>query len=257
MKKHFKNSLTALLIVFAALAGCKSDAPSAPVPLPNIADFAITGSSPFDAGTSSTLNVSCSSMGSGTYTVYFSLAGADTLQAGSASLVLSGGTGSFKTPALPNPGLVFLTLNSITNINGGGTLFPPNTSYTLNDSTGEMAATIGGSTTFNAADVLATITGNTLTIRGEVDEPGLTTITLYIDNFTNQTGVTYFSSTIVPAVASAMYTSTSVAGGGSLSANGTINIISLSPLIAGTFSFTCMDSTKITSGSFSAVAPTN
>ncbi|MFI5141750.1 MAG: DUF6252 family protein [Bacteroidia bacterium] len=161
--------------------------------------------------------------------------------------------GSFTTPALPNAGKTFLTIISITNSNGGGTTFISNNKYTINDSTGLMTATIGGAG-FSATDVLATITGNKLTIRGVLSsEPYLTAITLNIDSFTRTNGIINFDSHIVPEIANALYQLPG--GGGNVSANGKITILSVQPTLSGTFSFTSMDSTKITSGSFNAPTP--
>ena len=253
MEKLFKNALAALLIVLVALTGCSKAGSNDPrVPLPDISDFTILNATPFAAGTTSSVNIYCTSIGAGTYKVYFDLGGSNTLTSQSATLIMYDGYGTFKTPVLPNPGETFLTLVSITNINGGGTTFISNNKYTISDSTGLMTGIIGGTTTFRATDVLATITGYKLTIRGVVAEPYNATMTLTVDSFTHANGIINFSSYNVPEKASAQY---QVHGGGIISANGVINILSVQPTLTGTYSFTGMDSTKITSGSFSAATP--
>ena len=256
MEKLFKNALSALLIIALIVPmGCsKSGSNGAQVPLPDISDFTILNATPFTAGAaSSTVNIYCTSLGSGTYKVFFDLTGSNTIKSQSATLNMYDSYGSFKTPVLPNPGATFLTINSITNINGGGTAFRSNNKYTLNDSTGLMTAVIGGNS-FTATDVLATVTGNKLTIRGMLSsEPNITSITLNIDSFTRSNGTINFSNRIVPEIANALYQLP--AGGGNVSANGTITILSVQPTLSGTFSFTSMDSTKITSGSFNTATP--
>ena len=253
MKKISGKAFVALFVVFVAVMGCsKNGGNNAEVPLPNIGDFTIVNATAFAAGSTSTVNIYCSTLGSGTYSVHFDLTGSNTDSSRSATLVMNNNVGSFKTPVLNNAGETFLTLNSITNINGGGTAFVTNRTYTLSDSTGLMSAIVGGSTTFNAYDVLATLTGNQLTIRGTVPEPSQNVITLVIDSFTRTNGVINFSNYIVPEVAHALY---QMPVGGFVSANGVINIITVQPVLSGTFSFTGMDSTKVTSGSFSCATP--
>jgi len=250
----FQGSLAVLLVVFVILAGCSKDGSNnAQIPLPDISDFRITNATPFAKGTSSTVSIYSNSLGSATFKVHYDLTGSNTLKSQTSTLIMKNGGGTFTTPKLPNAGMTFLTINSITNSEGKGTTFIENNKYTISDSTGLMTAIIDSSINFKATNVLATLDGKQLTIRGVVAEPYATTMTMYISNFTRVANTTiYFNNYIVPEVAHMQYT---VPGGGFLSANGTIKIMTVAPTLSGTFSFIGMDSTTVTSGIFAVPSP--
>lgn len=253
MKTIFKGSLAALLVMFVVLASCsKQGSNDAQVGLPDVSDFRIAKALPFSAGSSSTVSIYSNSLGSATFKVHYDLTGSNTLLSQTSTLVMKGGAGVFVTPKMPNAGLTFLTINSITNSKGGGTVLLENNKYTISDSTGLLSAIIDSTYNFYATDLVATLDSNHLTIRGVIAEPNTSTITLYIDNFKRSNGSIYFSNYDVPEIAHAMYT---FPGGGFLSANGVIKIITVSPTLSGSFSFTGMDSTTVTSGLFAVPTP--
>ena len=74
-------------------------------------------------------------------------------------------------------------------------------------------------------------------------------ITMSIPNYANATG----TFRVEDLELGAAYAPSSSAG--IVAAHGVITLTSISPNFEGTFSFTCVDSTKVTGGTFSTKAP--
>ena len=115
-------------------------------------------------------------------------------------------------------------------------------------SSNSMTATAGG-TAFSASgtSVVASVNGDILAVAGVT--PANASITLNIIQYANGTGTfqcdgTHATILYGPAPGTAL--------GGS---HGVITLTSISPNFEGTFSFTCNDSTKVTSGTFLVKAP--
>lgn len=87
--------------------------------LPNVADFhLISSTSPCaGAGLGSTILVTSSTLGDGTFTVYYDLSGSNTSTGNSSTMVLAGGAGRFEVPAtaVPNAGGTTVTVTSVRN----------------------------------------------------------------------------------------------------------------------------------------------
>ena len=127
-----------------------------------------------------------------------------------------------------------------------------NKTKSLTDSTGIMTATVGG-VAFKSIYVKATKTGSMLSIYGSTTFSGGPTIDLTINQYATAVMTTSFNigdSTGINGSAGYLNTGTS-----ENAAHGTISITSVSPILSGTFSFTDIDSTKITGGTFSVTAP--
>ncbi len=260
MKKSLSVFMICAVLVFTANSGCvkPSNNPTNPVSaLPNLANFILQGASTFVAGAASVISISSSSLGAGTFTVNYNLSGANTANGLTASMTMSGTTGTFQTPPLANAGNTNITINSISN-SGGSAPVTSNNTFAFTDSTGLLTCTVG-SHAYRAMDVHATLAGSMLTIHSVYWDP-LATVTLYVDYWAHITGSTYFNSNDLSFAGnptstfngSAVYNGTSILQ----SQHGVITITSTGPtLITGTFSFTAQDSSIISSGNFSCPAP--
>ena len=243
--------------------GCvkPSSNPTNNIVLPNVTNFSVSATN-FVQGAAAIISIASSSLGSGTFTVNYSLSGANNLVNQIATLVMNGGVGTFSTPVLngvSSSSGTTVRINSISNTSGGSATPTGGNITTFSDSSGLMTATItgasGGPTTFRGVHVDRSNLGM-LSIHGVMWEPWLVTITLYIDNYTGALGTTYFNSHDASSFnGSASY---GVAGNGvaisNLSEHGSITITSATPLLAGTFTYTNQDS-SVVSGSFSCPAP--
>ena len=269
MKKSLLLCLLALSVTCTTNTGCikSPDGGGTNISLPDLSSFSVAAST-FVQGASAIISIASSSLGSGTFTVNYSLSGANNLVNQVATLIMNGGNGTFSTPALNNVNAgTTITINSISNSAGGSANPTGNNVQTFSDSSGLMTATMtgtgGGPTTFRGTHVTASLAGSLLSIDGVVWTPWLTTITLYIDNYTNTIGTTQFNSNdLSPTSITSTFNGSAsygVAGNGlaisDLSQHGKITITSTAPLITGTFSYTNSDSSVINSGSFSCPAP--
>ncbi len=259
MRNIARYSLSALVAVVVVLAGCsKAGDSGARVAQPDITDFTIQYADPFVKGGTAKVHIYCSTIGAGTYKVHYDLAGYNVMDAQTSTLVIQNNTGVFTTSKLPNAGLTYLTINSITNSKGAGTAFVENNSnntYTISDSTGYMYATIATSTKFRATNIATVVDGNNLTITGNMVEPYKSSITLRVNTFKGNVGVYNFYATDVPQKGQGQYASDLIPKGGFLSSRGQVDIKSISPTFAGTFYFVGMDSTMVEGGVFDTFTP--
>jgi hypothetical protein len=249
--------LSFLLLVILVATGCQKTDTNTNVN-PDVSSFSMVAGGSVSAGSAATIAVNSTSLGTGVFTVHFDLTGANLGLDLTSSLYMTGGAGTFVTPKLAAAGTTTLTLNSITNAAGysaqvaGGNKIAITTS-TAHDSNGYMNATIG-TTSFRATDMSTTIAGGTLvTVTGTVWDPAVSSIVLYVKRYAHSP--TSFSFSIDDTTydrGSAIYYKP---GGTSVNAaHGTIALTSVSPALVGTFSFTTVDSARV-SGSFSAPAP--
>jgi len=259
MRNIARYSLSALVAVTMVIAGCsKAGDSGARVQQPDITDFTIQYADPFIKGSAAKVHIYCSTMGAGTYKVHYDLAGYNVMKAQTSTLVVQNNTGVFTTPKLPNAGLTYITINSVTNSNGAGTAFVENNSnntYTISDSTGNMMATVGAATQFRATNLSAVVDGKNLTITGNMVEPYKSTITLRVNNFTGVRDDFYFYSKDIPQKGQGQYTSERYPNGGFLSSRGLVKIYTVQPTLSGTFYFVGMDSTMVNAGSFDVYTP--
>jgi hypothetical protein len=211
--------------------------------LPDISSLNIQRVSTFVAGDPVTVTLYSSSLNPGTYMVRYKLSGANVLASDSATVLMYNDSGSFTTPALPNPGNTTLTLTEITTSSGGNAWI--SNTVTFSDSLGLMTANVS-SGTFRAIHVVAALSGTSMTLYGIQWKP-LDTMLLTIDNFAMAPG-TYDLNTDG-------YGLYSVPGKRDSSQHGVVTVTTAAPFLTGTFSFTNKDSTKVVAGVFSCVAP--
>ncbi|HLP20435.1 MAG TPA: LamG-like jellyroll fold domain-containing protein, partial [Chitinophagales bacterium] len=86
-------------------------------PTPNVSNFGVA-SGPICAGGVATVTVNSTSLVAGTYTVAYTLTGANAANGLTASVVMSGNTGSFSTGVLNSTGTTTITVNSVQNASG-------------------------------------------------------------------------------------------------------------------------------------------
>jgi hypothetical protein len=111
-----------------------------------------------------------------------------------------------------------------------------------------MKATVNGAA-FNGTNCIATISGTTLALNGGSYTTATPTYPYFTIGIENYSGVgTYALNGSTSNIAGIDSSASSVLA----SAYGTVTITSVSPNIVGTFSFTLSDSTKVTSGTFTA-----
>ena len=269
MKKSILLCVAALSFAITTNTGCTPGGGSTtPISLPNLSNFSVAASS-FVKGAAAIISIASSSLGSGTFTVNYSLSGANNLVNQVATLIMDAGNGTFSTPVLNGVSSTMgttITINSIQNSAGGSANPTGNNVQTFSDSSGLMTATMtgvsGGPTTFRGIHVDASLAGSLLSIDGVMWTPWLTTVTLYVDNYMHATGPVQFNANDLSttSITSTFNGSASygVAGNGlaisDLSQHGIVTINTVSPLITGTFTYTNQDSSVI-SGSFSCPAP--
>ena len=239
-----------ILCIYVVNIGCTLTGGN--IILPDVASLSIKSVSTFVPGDSATVVLYSSSLTSGPYLLHYNLTGANVVTGDTAIVILSDSIATFSTHMLANPGNTTLTLTMLTNTSGGYATLSKNNTKTFTDSIGLMTATYNDTGAYSAIHVTATLTGSSLTIQGTYWKP-LDIITLNISNYTHSTGSVYFNkSDLTNANGSAIY---NIPGKVDSSQHGVITITSTTPLITGTFSFTNKDSSKISNGTFSCVAP--
>lgn len=120
-------------------------------PQPNVTSFATLTNLPCQ-NTAATVTVNSSSLGNGTFTVVYDLSGSNVSTGNTATLVMSGGTGSFSSVVMANAGVTGITITSITNALGCTRTVTSGNNYTLyvypapiaNNVTGSGAYCAGG-----------------------------------------------------------------------------------------------------------------
>jgi len=236
------------LLMFAWPFGCKKK--NNPVK-PDVTNFWVDSQASFVPGRSATITVNSTSLASGTYTVKFDCAGYINSFAGqSATLIMSNHLGTFQTPVLDSPYVTRVFIDSITNSDGLSAALSNNNAAEVSDSTGIMTANISGSTNFIAFNVYTYYLGPNLLIDGPMySSVAVEDITLDLGIYNNSTGTINFRNDL-----SGITLNNSSGNTVNYSAYGQIIVTTASPLLAGTFSFTCTDSTKV-NGSFSCPAP--
>jgi hypothetical protein len=259
MKKIITCTLIALFIATATTnTGCvKSSSTNNPITaIPDLSDFLFDAAT-FVLGQASKITIHSTSMGSGTFTVNYSLTGAVNLLNQTATLIMSGGDGDFMTPTISDAGNVTIKINSISNSSGGSASVTSGNTKVFTDSTGVMTCKLNG-TSYRAIDVHTSLAGSLLTISSTFWDP-LTTVNLHVAYWSHTTGSTYFNSNNLEFNGNnnSTFNGSAVYNGGSIypSANGVITITSTSPRLTGTFSFKANDSSMISNGTFDAPAP--
>jgi len=102
-------------ITYTVPPGCSITAQATVNPLPDVSSFNTSAATNPCAGSGSVVSVNASTLGSATYTVQYSLSGANT-GTGTATLVTSSGLGTFTTSALANAGATTVTITSVSNL---------------------------------------------------------------------------------------------------------------------------------------------
>jgi hypothetical protein len=267
MKNYFKFIITLLIIILTGTSGCqKTPSGNSVSDLLNVSNFLIKASVAFVQGNATAIGVSAPSLADGIYTVHFNLTGANVASGLTATLAMSGGNGSFQTPAMASDGPTSVVVTGITSASGSAAVIASGNTSSLFDSSGTMNATYtpatGSATSFHATDVTAVLAGTNLQIVGIVWQPDLTTITLRDLVFTSTPATVSFSSSdLTPGSptydgnGNAVY---QVSGSSGLindaSDHGSITITATSPLITGSFTYTNMDGSMV-AGTFSCPHP--
>jgi hypothetical protein len=243
-------------LALAALAGAlflsckKHKGPS----LPDVSNFSVVDSGTFIPGGRGTVTVNSTMLADGTYTVYYFIFPDGFVKpyrtAAHATLAMRNHTGTFQTEPLDTPNFVILQLDSIINEAGGGASI--NYLVTLTDSVGMMTVKMNGRDTFRAPNVTATYEGGMVQVSACSPRSGIMGtyryVVLYLEDnlgvhsFNNSTHQGAYSAFID----SATFPNTFV--------EEEVTITALTPLLTGSFSATCADSTKM-SGTFSCPAP--
>jgi uncharacterized protein YjdB len=104
-------------VTYTLGAGCYASTIVTVNPVPNISSFTSTTATSPCVGTLSTVTINSTSLGAGTFTVTYSLSGANTSIANTATLTMGTSTGTFTIPSslLASTGSTTVTINSITN----------------------------------------------------------------------------------------------------------------------------------------------
>ena len=269
MKKHFKFIVALLIVVFSGTSGCvKTPGGNSITDLIDVSNFLLKASVAFVKGAAATIGVSAPSLAAGTYTVHFNLTGYNAANGLTATLAVSGGSGSFQTPVLANAGPTSVQVTSITSASGTSATISSGNSSSMFDSTGTMNATYtpasGSPTTIHATDVTAQISGGALYIYGVQWPPtNLINISLtdYLyDGTTRSVSFDFSDSSPEGSPTSTFNGGASYGVSGSsgvisdLSQTGTITLTAISPLITGSFTYTNQDG-SVVAGTFSCVHP--
>lgn len=247
MKKLLQISLLGLAIALTTVTGCikAPDITNTTSDLPDVGGFTLTKASSFIAGLASNVTVLAGGLSSGTFTIHYNLSGSNTSTDLTATLTMSGGTGTFKTSVLNTTGATTLTVTSVTNSNNKSSNITSGNS--INIKAGSMSLTRNG-VTFLSDEASASVTGSLLNIHGIKWDP-LTTADVTLYYYANVPTIVHF---IGIDSAGASYSPPS---GIFHDAHGVINLISTSPMLTGTFSYTAEDSSLVTGGTFSVPAP--
>ncbi len=133
--------------------------------LPNLSNFTSPSATNVCAFVSSTATVNSNTLGAGTYTVTFTLSGANTASAQTAELTMGASNGTFTIPSslLTTAGSTTLTINSI--MNSTGCVASPSssntTSFTVSASAAAFSMTGGGSYCIGGTGVVVGISTST------------------------------------------------------------------------------------------------
>lgn len=208
-----------------------------------------------------------SALSDGDYFVRYSLAPTDQ-NAGSkqvysklqATLTFKNGKSSLQTPVLKEKQCMTLTIDSISNSDGKGTILSLVSHFC--DSSGVMTATINGQP-FKTHRVLAGVDDTVLIIIGDigtVTKVGSSQLCIGIAPFTRASGS--FNLYTAPVTASHAYNyyypptiTSGVPADFYFLESGQANITTVTPILNGTFSFTTNNGIKIENGTFTVAAP--
>ncbi|GAA4467369.1 hypothetical protein GCM10023093_23170 [Nemorincola caseinilytica] len=179
-----------------SVAGCWGIQGSASVtidPLPNVSDLSVSATSPCQ-NAASTVTVNSSSLGDGTFTVTYDLTGTNTTTGATASLTMSGGTGTFSIPggSLGTSGSTTISITNVQNsflcnsVPGTGNT----AAFTVNAN--PTAVSVSGGGTFCGSAILnASGAGGTIYYQGTTSG-GTSTTTASISEVVTSTGTYYF-----------------------------------------------------------------
>ena len=250
--KFIRSFLAVAVLAWLLLPSCKKH--SGPG-LPAVTNFLVVDSGSFQPGGRATVTVNSPSLADGTYTFYYFVFPNGYNQPYStpvhSTLVMSNHTGTFQTVPLDTSAFVLLLTDSIVNEGGGG-VSVGGAIVTLIDSTGMMTLQMNGRDTFRTPSVVATNDGGlvqvvaTSPVWGSIGEYRY--VYLYLNN---SLGVQSFSNGSNMSTYALFLDSATIANN---FVYGEITVTALTPLVAGSFSVTCADSTKM-SGTFSCPAP--
>ena len=251
MKINPLKYLGALCFAAIGFAGCTGSGGT--ILFPDISNFAVWAPPTFVPGTRDSVSIQSSSLTPGPYEVCYYITGANLSANDTALILMNGGSGSFMTPILTNPGNCKITLSMIINNSSGYSSLIKKNTANITDSTGTFSC-LAKDSVFKVTDVNATLSGTALTIKGTQWSP-LDKIYFTLNNYTGAPGTTTFNAgdaTSVNGSAGFSTPTTSVPA-----RYGTVAITAISPVLRGTFSFTCAisDSTRIANGTFSCPAP--
>lgn len=254
--KIIRSFLVVAVLAGALFLSCKKSKPAAP----DVDNFAMVDSGSFVPGGQATVTVNSTTLADGTYTLYYFIWPNGFVKPNAtpvhSTLVMSNHTGTFQTAPLDTPNWVVMQANSIesqagvsANIYDRNATFSNMSSFT--DILGMMKMQKNGKDTFSTPAVTANFNGGWIEVDGY--SPQLGTITAYTSVyliFGNRPGVQILDSSIAPggyAYFNNSYTA-------KVFVRDTITITSLTPLLTGSFSAICADSTKFT-GTFSCAPP--
>jgi hypothetical protein len=220
---------------------------------PNVTDFSVVDSGIFLGGARATVTVNSTTLADGTYTLYYLMFPVGFVKPYStlipATLVISNHTGTFKTEPL-DTNFVIVQVDSL--VNGAGAYASVNKLVTLTDSTGMMTLQMNGRDTFRTPNVNATYSSGMVQVSACSPKSGVMGqyryVTLYVNN---SLGTQSFHNTANQGAYSAFILSQTYFNA---FVEEEVTLTSLTPLITGSFSATCADSTKM-SGTFSCPAP--
>jgi hypothetical protein len=252
---YFSMKIIRSFLVVAVLAGalflsCKKSKG----PTPDLDNFTMADSGSFLPGGQATITVNSTTLADGTYTIYYVIFPDGYVKPYAtgvhSTLVMSNHVGTFQTAPLDTPNYVVISAESISN-QAGGTTFVNSRLGSYVDSLGMMKVQKNGKDTFSTPAVKAKFNGAMI----EVDaySPQLGTITGYdfvTLIFNNQLGVQILDSNNGQGQYGHFYNSVTA----NIFTRTTLTITSLTPLLTGSFSAVCADSTKFT-GTFSCPAP--
>ena len=251
MKKNI--SLFAIVAsIIITLIGCTKKHSMSPPP--DVSSFSATAVGPYTIGMPGVILISSASMANGTYTLRYHYKYLDSSEiAGSTSFVMNDHSGSFQTPVLIEEPVTYVTIDSVANATGEGVALATNNFVALTDSTGLMTAVIGTIPFRTVSTYIAY--GINILVEGDYYIPGSKDRKGVVATTTTYSGIGSYT------LGDAIYIS------GVYSYSGTTNIYTYDtarygiltinttfPLLTGSVSFTCNDSTKV-SASFTGTLP--
>jgi hypothetical protein len=247
-----KLILPLLFIVLAAgtLLSCKKKNTPA---VPDVGNFYFVDPGMFRPNERGSVTVNSTTLADGNYTIYYFMFPEGYVEpmlhriSSQATLVMSNHTGTFKTEPLGTPYFMVIQADSLVNSSGGGVSI--NRLATLVDSTGMMKVQANGADLLSTFSVTAKPNGASIELLAESPVVGGMAqyhfVDLYlaanvgvqsINNLSSYGGFTNNATWMKNFVA------------------GEVTITTLAPLLTGSFSVTCSDSTKM-SATFSCPAP--